>query len=99
MLNAKLNQIVISPLYLVIQAGSNYVWNNESLIDPDNYGLQDPENIPLATTLTSIGLSEYEHKLFITRARFSEYGTVWLEFNMAPDTDLSIVVGLIYRKK
>ena len=98
-LNTKLNQIIISPLYLVIQAGSNYAWGDEPLIDPDNYGLQNPENIPLAATLISIGSSAYEHKLFITRAHFSEYGTVGIEFNMAPDVNLSIAVALVYRKQ
>ena len=97
--NTKPNQIIISPLYLVIQAGSNYVWGDEVLINPDNYGLQNPEDIPLAATLISIGSNAYEHKLFITRARFSEYGTVGLEFNIAPDVNLAIVVGLVYRKQ
>lgn len=84
---------------MVIPKGRNYVWGDEALINPDNYGLQNPENIPLAATLISIGSSEYEHELFITRAHFSEYGTVGLEFNMAPDVNLSIAVGLIYRKR
>ena len=100
MLNTKLNQIAVSSIYLVIPQGQNYVWSDEALINPDNYGYSNPEDIPVITTLVNIGdSSEYQHDFFITRSHFSQYGTLGVEFNREVDTLLSIVIGVVYIKK